>query len=154
MNATVISQFGPSPDNPVIPPEPKAEIKPAMNAGARVIATTTRNEARFETLKKLGAWAELEGPDLSAWLPETGEVGPVLNLVRNSVPLNSMKIPKQAERQYLAGSRSPTFLLEPSLVTLLRRVFAMQSRSEYLTLRKSARRIGSWIDRNMDDHVL
>ena len=47
--------------------------------------------------------AELECPDLSAKLAETGSVDAVLNLIGNSVFLDSMKIPKRGGRQCLAG---------------------------------------------------
>ena len=61
----------------------------AVNAGAQVIVMT-RNKAQFKTLKKLGAFqAELEGPALSGRLAESGGVGAVLNLVGNSVLLDS-----------------------------------------------------------------
>ncbi|KAF9462364.1 Zn-dependent oxidoreductase [Collybia nuda] len=81
----------------------QAAVNLAVNAGAKVIGTT-RNEARFEKLKKLGAFrVELEGPDLSKRLAESGTVDAVLNLVGNSVLLDSMNIPRRGGRHCLAG---------------------------------------------------
>jgi len=81
----------------------QAALNLAVSAGVRVIATT-RNKTRFEILERLGALGvELEGPGLSERLKESGEVDAVLNLVGNSVFLDSMKIPKRGGRQCLAG---------------------------------------------------
>ena len=81
----------------------QAALNIASNAGVRVIATS-RNEARFEKLRSLGATkVELEGPELSKRLPEAKQIDAVLDLVGNSTLLDSMAIPKRHGRVCLAG---------------------------------------------------
>jgi len=70
----------------------QAAINLAVNIGAKVLATT-RNRDRSQLLLDLGVdRVEVEGPGLSDRLPETKEVDCVLNLVGNSVLLDSMAI--------------------------------------------------------------
>src|SRR5262249_28535058 len=67
----------------------QAALNMAVNAGARVIATT-RSRDRFPMLRALGAVrAEVEGPDLSKRIAEAGEIDAVLDLVGNSTILHS-----------------------------------------------------------------
>ena len=81
----------------------QAALKLAVNVGAKVIATS-RNPARFQQLLDLGAVrAELEGPDLSKRLPEAKSVDGVLNLIGNSVLLDSVAIPRRGGRVCHAG---------------------------------------------------
>jgi NADPH2:quinone reductase len=81
----------------------QAALNLAVRAGAKVIATT-RNEARFAKLKAMGAVrVETERPDLSEHLQEKGKVDAVLNLVGNSVLLDSLNIPRRGGRMCLAG---------------------------------------------------
>ena len=62
----------------------------AVNAGVRVIATT-RNRDRFALLEKLGAErCEIERPDLSKHIAEAKAIDAVLDLVGNSVVLDSL----------------------------------------------------------------
>jgi NADPH:quinone reductase-like Zn-dependent oxidoreductase len=80
-----------------------AALNMAVDAGAKVIATTRKRE-RFEKLEQLGAArVELEGPELSKRLPETKEVEFVLDLVGNSTILDSLQILKRGGRACLAG---------------------------------------------------
>ncbi|KAL5349943.1 hypothetical protein ACLOAV_004977 [Pseudogymnoascus australis] len=68
----------------------QAAINLAVNAGAKVIATT-RNLDRAPMLLGLGVErVELEGPELSKRLPETKSIDAVLELVGNSVLLDSL----------------------------------------------------------------
>jgi NADPH:quinone reductase-like Zn-dependent oxidoreductase len=81
----------------------QAAINLAVNAGAKVIATT-RNLDRAPMLLGLGVQrVELEGPDLSARLPETKSIDAVLELVGNSVLLDSLAILKRGGHLCLAG---------------------------------------------------
>jgi len=81
----------------------QAALNLAVRAGARVI-TTTRNEMRFAKLKEMGAiQVEVERPDLSEHFQEKGKVDAVLNLVGNSVLLDTMKILRRGGRMCLAG---------------------------------------------------
>ncbi|WP_158945156.1 zinc-binding dehydrogenase [Granulicella sp. S190] len=81
----------------------QAALNIAANAGVRVIATT-RNEARFEQLRSLGAARiEREGPRLAQRLPETKQVDAVLDLVGNSTLLDSLAVPHRHGRVCLAG---------------------------------------------------
>ena len=85
----------------------------AVNAGAKVIATT-RNRDRFPMLEKLGAVrAEVEGPDLSQRIAEAKKIDAVLDLVGNSTILDSLAMLRRGGRACLAGGwaawpRSPT----------------------------------------------
>src|SRR5246500_4380421 len=81
----------------------QAAIKLAVNAGARVIATT-RNRDRFAMLEKLGAErCEIERRDLSKHLPEAKEVDAGLALVGNTVMLDSLAMLRRGGRSCLAG---------------------------------------------------
>ncbi|WP_186183424.1 zinc-binding alcohol dehydrogenase family protein [Burkholderia gladioli] len=81
----------------------QAALKLAVNAGARVIATT-RNPERFAMLERLGAArCEIERPDLAAHLAEARQVDKVLDLVGNSVVLDSLSLLRRGGRSCLAG---------------------------------------------------
>ena len=81
----------------------QAALKLAVNAGARVIATT-RNRDRFPMLEKLGAErCEIERPDLSKHIPEAKQIDAVLDLVGNSVLLDSLAMLRRGGRSCLAG---------------------------------------------------
>jgi NADPH2:quinone reductase len=75
----------------------------AVNAGARVIATT-RNKQRFAMLEGLGAErVELEGPELSKRIAEAKRLDAVLDLVGNSTILDSLAMLRRGGRACLAG---------------------------------------------------
>jgi NADPH:quinone reductase-like Zn-dependent oxidoreductase len=75
----------------------------AVNAGAKVIATT-RSRDRFPVVKALGAFrAEVEGPDLSKRIAEAGKIDAVLDLVGNSTILDSLAMLRRGGRACLAG---------------------------------------------------
>lgn len=81
----------------------QAAVKLAVNAGARVIATT-RNAGRFSMLQALGvARVELEGPDLSKRIAEARLVDAVLDLVGNSTILDSLAMLRRGGKACLAG---------------------------------------------------
>src|SRR5580693_2909873 len=81
----------------------QAALKLAVNAGVRVIATT-RNRERFALLEKLGAErSEIERPDLSKHIPEAKRIDAVLDLVGNSVVLDSLAMLRRGGRSCLAG---------------------------------------------------
>src|SRR5215813_7754970 len=68
----------------------QAALKMAINAGARVIATS-RHRARFAMLEKLGAGrCEVERRDLSKNILEAKKIDAVLDLVGNTVMLDSL----------------------------------------------------------------
>ena len=80
-----------------------AAVNLAVAAGVRVIATT-RSRERFGKLLELGVErVEIEGAGLSGRLAETGKVDAVLDLVGNSVILDSLKIVRRGGRVCLAG---------------------------------------------------
>jgi Zinc-binding dehydrogenase len=75
----------------------------AVNAGVRVIATT-RNRDRFAMLEKLGATrCEVERRDLSKYIPEAKKIDAVLDLVGNTVMLDSLAMLRRGGRSCLAG---------------------------------------------------
>jgi NADPH:quinone reductase-like Zn-dependent oxidoreductase len=75
----------------------------AVEAGARVIATT-RSRERFQKLEQLGAHrAELERPDLSKSIAEANQIDAVLDLVGNSTILDSLAMLRRGGRACLAG---------------------------------------------------
>src|SRR5260370_20911031 len=75
----------------------------AVNAGARVIATT-RNRDRFAMLEKLGAErCEIERRDLSKHIAEAKRIDAVLDLVGTSVVLDSLAMLRRGGRSCLAG---------------------------------------------------
>jgi NADPH2:quinone reductase len=81
----------------------QAALKLAVNAGVRVIATT-RNPDRFGLLKTLGAEScELERRDLSKHIREANQIDAVLDLVGNSVVLDSLALLRRGGRSCLAG---------------------------------------------------
>lgn len=81
----------------------QAAIKLAANAGARVLATS-RSPARFPLLQALGAERGVaERPDLARHLPEAGRVDAVLDLVGNTVLLDSLALLRRGGRSCLAG---------------------------------------------------
>ncbi|HWB12112.1 MAG TPA: zinc-binding alcohol dehydrogenase family protein [Pirellulales bacterium] len=81
----------------------QAALKMAVNAGLRVIATT-RTAERFAQLEKLGAQCcEIERPDLSKHIPEAKKIDAVLDLVGNSVMLDSLAMLRRGGRSCLAG---------------------------------------------------
>jgi NADPH:quinone reductase len=81
----------------------QAALKMAVNAGIRVIATT-RDHSRFPMLERLGAErCEIEQPDLSKHIAEAKQIDRVLNLVGNSVLLDSLAMLRRGGRSCLAG---------------------------------------------------
>src|SRR5207249_3145156 len=81
----------------------QAALKLAVNAGARIIATT-RSQQRFAMVQKLGASrVELEGPDLSQRIAEAKQLDAVLDLVGNSTILDSLAMLRRGGRACLAG---------------------------------------------------
>src|SRR5881397_1206179 len=81
----------------------QAAINMAVNAGARVIATS-RSRDRFPMLRELGAIrAEVEVPDLSKRIAESGKIDAVLDLVGNSTILDSLAMLRRGGRACLAG---------------------------------------------------
>ncbi|GHH89047.1 alcohol dehydrogenase [Streptomyces sulfonofaciens] len=81
----------------------QAALKLAVNAGVRVIATT-RSRERFALLERLGAErCEIERTDLSEHIPEAKEIDAVLDLVGNSVFLDSLAMLRRGGRSCLAG---------------------------------------------------
>jgi NADPH:quinone reductase len=81
----------------------QAALKMAVNAGARVIATS-RNPERFAKLEKLGAErCEVERPDLSKHIAEAKKIDAVLDLVGNTVMLDSLAMLRRGGRSCLAG---------------------------------------------------
>lgn len=80
-----------------------AAINLAVEVGAKVIATA-RNLDREKMLLSLGVdGVELETPSLASKLQGKETIDKVLNLVGNSVLLDSMHIPKRGGRVCLAG---------------------------------------------------
>ncbi|SFT29918.1 zinc-binding alcohol dehydrogenase family protein [Methylobacterium sp. yr668] len=81
----------------------QAALKMAVNAGARVIATS-RNPERFAKLQALGAErCEIERPDLSKQIADAKQIDAVLDLVGNSVVLDSLAMLRRGGRSCLAG---------------------------------------------------
>jgi NADPH:quinone reductase-like Zn-dependent oxidoreductase len=81
----------------------QAALKMAVNAGARAIATT-RSRDRFAMLEKLGAErCEIERPALSKHIAEAKQIDAVLDLVGNSVVLDSLAMLRRGGRSCLAG---------------------------------------------------
>src|SRR5262249_32041583 len=81
----------------------QAALKMAVNVGVRVIATT-RSQDRFGMLKGLGAErCEVERRDLSKQIPEAKKVDAVLDLVGNTVLLDSLAMLRRGGRSWLAG---------------------------------------------------
>ena len=81
----------------------QAALKLSVNAGVRVIATS-RSQERFVMLRKLGAErCEIERPDLSKHMAEAKKIDAVLDLVGNSVLLDSLAMLRRGGRSCLAG---------------------------------------------------
>lgn len=81
----------------------RAALKLAVDAGARVIATT-RSHNRFATLEELGASrVELERRDLAAHIAESKGIDAVLDLVGNSTILDSLDMLRRGGTACLAG---------------------------------------------------
>src|SRR6516162_3654132 len=87
----------------------QAALKMAVNLGVRVIATT-RSQDRFGMLKGLGAErCEVERRDLSKQIPEAKKIDAVLDLVGNTVLLDSLACSAAAAGPaWLAGSAAST----------------------------------------------
>ncbi|QET06275.1 zinc-binding dehydrogenase [Cupriavidus pauculus] len=80
-----------------------AAVNLAVAAGARVIATAV-NDTQFEKLRNLGVMrCELESPRLSERLADKGQIDAVLDLVGNSVVLDSLRIVRRGGKVCLAG---------------------------------------------------
>jgi NADPH:quinone reductase len=80
-----------------------AALNMAVDAGAKVIATT-RNENRFRKLLDMGATrCEIEGLELSKRIREAKELDAVLDLVGNSVILDSLAMLRRGGKACLAG---------------------------------------------------
>ena len=81
----------------------QAALKMAVNAGVRVIATM-RDRSSFSIVEKLGAErCEIERPDLSQHIAEAKNIDRVLDLVGNSVLLDSLAMLRRGGRSCLAG---------------------------------------------------
>lgn len=81
----------------------QAALNLAVKAGTKVVATT-RNEERIGELKAMGAMrVDIERPDLFERLQEKGQLDAVLNLVGNSILLDSLKLLRRVGRMRLAG---------------------------------------------------
>src|SRR5262249_3188179 len=81
----------------------QAAVNMAVNAGAKVIATT-RSRERFPMLAALGAVrSEVEVRDLSKRIAEAGKIDAVLDLVGNSTILDSLAMLRRGGRACLAG---------------------------------------------------
>ena len=81
----------------------QAAIQLAVNAGARVIATTRKRE-RFAMLEELGAdRAEVEEPHLSQRIAEAKQLDAVLDLVGNTTILDSLDMLRRGGRACLSG---------------------------------------------------
>ncbi|MET1026040.1 MAG: zinc-binding dehydrogenase [Dongiaceae bacterium] len=81
----------------------QAALKMAVNAGARVIATTLSRD-QFPLLEQLGAeGCEIERRDLAQHIPGTKQIDAVLNLVGNSVVLDSLAMLRRGGCSCLAG---------------------------------------------------
>ncbi|MFM0544909.1 zinc-binding alcohol dehydrogenase family protein [Paraburkholderia strydomiana] len=81
----------------------QAAVNLAVNAGAKVIATT-RSRERFAKLEAMGvSRVELEGPDLSKRIAGAKHTDAVLDLVGNSTILDSLAMLRRGGRACLAG---------------------------------------------------
>jgi NADPH:quinone reductase-like Zn-dependent oxidoreductase len=97
----------------------QAAVNIAAERGARVIATSRRQE-RLPGLEEMGAnRGILERPDLTTTLPEAGEIDAVLDLLGEQTALDSLALLRRGGRVCLAGflggtesSGNPAFLDE------------------------------------------
>jgi NADPH:quinone reductase-like Zn-dependent oxidoreductase len=81
----------------------QAALNMAVNAGAKVIATT-RNRDRFAMLERLGATrVEIESRNLGGRIAERKQIDAVLDLVGNSTILDSLSMLRRGGRACLAG---------------------------------------------------
>jgi NADPH:quinone reductase-like Zn-dependent oxidoreductase len=81
----------------------RAALNMAVNAGARVIATT-RDPSRAPDLEALGTQrVEIEGPNLASRIAERRQIDAVLDLVGNSTILDSLATLRRGGRACLAG---------------------------------------------------
>jgi NADPH:quinone reductase-like Zn-dependent oxidoreductase len=81
----------------------QAALKLAVSAGVRVIGTA-RSGDRLGVLDKLGVErCEIERPDLSKHIAEASQIDAVLDLVGNSVLLDSLAMLRRGGRSCLAG---------------------------------------------------
>jgi NADPH:quinone reductase-like Zn-dependent oxidoreductase len=81
----------------------QAALKMAVRTGVRVIATT-RDREHWPRLEKLGAErCEIERRDLSKHIAEAKKIDAVLDLVGNSVLLDSLAMLRRGGRSCLAG---------------------------------------------------
>ena len=81
----------------------QAAINLAVDAGVKVLATTRKRD-RFAMLEELGVTrCEIEGPELSKRLAETGKLDAVLDLVGNSVIVDSLSMLPRGGRACIAG---------------------------------------------------
>ncbi|HZZ45451.1 MAG TPA: zinc-binding dehydrogenase [Pseudonocardia sp.] len=81
----------------------QAAVKLAVNAGATVLATA-RTPERIPMLEKLGVTrVEIEAPDLSTRIPDAKKIDAVLDLVGNSVILDSLDMLRRGGTACLAG---------------------------------------------------
>jgi NADPH:quinone reductase len=81
----------------------QAALKMAVNAGARVIATTLSRD-QFALLERLGAErCEIERRDLAQHIAGAKQIDAVLNLVGNSVVLDSLAMLRRGGCSCLAG---------------------------------------------------
>jgi NADPH:quinone reductase len=81
----------------------QAAVNMAVDAGARVTATT-RGPKRVALLEKLGAErVETEGPELSKRIAQAKKLDAVLDLVGNSTILDSLAMLRRGGRACLAG---------------------------------------------------
>ncbi len=81
----------------------QAAVNMAVNAGARVIATT-RSRDRFAMLEALGVErVELEAPELSKGVREGKRIDAVLDLVGNSTIIDSLRMLDRGGKACLAG---------------------------------------------------
>lgn len=102
----------------------QAALKMAVNVGVRVTATS-RNPQRFAKLEKSGAErCEVERPDLSKHIPEAKKINAVLDLVGNTVMLDSLAMLRRGGRSCLADWLDPIRDFNPLL---------QMSRGVYLT---------------------
>jgi NADPH:quinone reductase-like Zn-dependent oxidoreductase len=81
----------------------QAALKMAVTTGVRVIATT-RDREHWPRLEKLGAeHCEIERRDLSKHIAEAKKIDAVLDLVGNTVMLDSLAMLRRGGRSCLAG---------------------------------------------------
>lgn len=81
----------------------QAALNLAVSAGAAVTATT-RQEARFSALKKMGAAdTKQESKDLESQFGQSPRFDKVLNLIGNSVLLESIRLTRPGGRMLQAG---------------------------------------------------